>query len=245
MASDTNSPWPLSNAVRNTAGDLYFTHSGGLYRNVAGKVEALQRTQTNVASTTKTLSFYKLQWFQGSYNATNTLAVNAGGAAVTIAQSDQGPVVVYADSKSAGVIASLGGNAPTPSPAGGFFNGFIWGAAVAIDDSGRVMFGGTDRSGRQGLFLYENATWKTAALANSTLIDGRPIANVAYLQAANNKFYAQFGLNGGDTVIAEYANGSWTHVVGRATSCPMEATSTTFGRGSISIGTATWLTWSI
>ena len=70
MASDTNSPWPLSNAVRNPAGDLYFTHSGGLYRNVAGKVEALQRTQTNVASTTKTLSFYKLQWFQGSYNAT-------------------------------------------------------------------------------------------------------------------------------------------------------------------------------
>ena len=77
MASDTNSPWPLSNAVRNTAGDLYFTHSGGLYRNVAGKVEALQRTGSRVASTTKTLSFYQLQWFPGSYNAANTLALNA------------------------------------------------------------------------------------------------------------------------------------------------------------------------
>jgi hypothetical protein len=220
MASDTNSPWPLSNAVRNSAGDLYFTHSGGLYRNVAGRVESLQRTGTNVPSTTKTLAFYQLQWFPGSYNGANTLAVNANGASVTVAQSDQGQVILYADSSGSGVIAGLGGRAPTPSPSGGFFTGFSWGSALAVDDSGRVMFGGFDSSGKQGLFVYENKTWKTAALANSTLIGGRPISNVAYLQAANNKFYAQFGLSGGDVAIAEYANGSWTRVVGRGDIMP-------------------------
>jgi hypothetical protein len=96
--------------------------------------------------------------------------VNARRRRRYIAQSDQGPVVVRADSKSAGVIAP-GGNAPTPSPVCGFFNGFIWGAAVAIDDSPR-MFGGIDCSDGKDC-PHENAHGKPP-LGQQHLIDDAP-----------------------------------------------------------------------
>jgi len=157
----------------------------------------------------------------GYYNGSSTLAVGSNGTAVALAQSDQGPVVVNVDGPRTGVIAALGGNAPTPSPAGGFFSSWIWGAALAVDESGRVMLGAIDRNGRQGLFLYENGKWQTAALANSTSINGRTISNVTFLQASNKKFYAQFGLNGGDTILAEYgADRTWQRVVGRGDIMP-------------------------
>jgi hypothetical protein len=221
MAADAFSSWTLSNAVRNPAGDLYLSNSAGLFRNTGGRTESLLRTQTTLPSALSRLAFYKVQWFMGHYNGSNALAVNSRGASVAMAQSDQGPVVVLVDGSRTSVIAALGGSAPTPSPAGGFFNGWVWGAALAIDEAGRVMFGGIGSNGSQGLFLYENGIWQTAALANRTLIDGRSVLNVAYVQGANQSFFAQFGLTGGDTVIAEYAgDGNWKRVIGRGDIMP-------------------------
>jgi hypothetical protein len=220
VVPDTSS-WNLSNAVRNAAGDLYFTNGAGIFRNVRGKIETLQRPQATVASAIAAGYFYKLQWFQGYYHGAQTLAVNQNGTVVSLVQAERETVVLQTDGNKSAVLAALGGPSPTPSPAGGFFNNWIWGAALAIDEAGRVMLGATDRNGNQGLFILESGKWRTAAFVNKTEIDGRAVTGISFLQAAGNKFFAYFNQAGGDTVIAEFtADGTWKRLVGRGDVMP-------------------------
>jgi hypothetical protein len=213
------SSWTLSNAVRNAAGDLYFTNSAGVFRYTAGRVETLLRTEQDILSVNP-FTGYKVHWFQGGYDGSNALAVNPNGSVVLLGQADNGIVVGSISRGRQTSLAVLGGPSPTPSPNGGTFQNYTWGSALAIDETDRIMLGAQTSNGSSGLFVYDGKQWTTAAVLNSTQIDGLTIASIGSIKAANQKFYAQFGTAGNGWLLAEYSNGTWTSLVRRGDIMP-------------------------
>ena len=80
-------------------------------------------------------------------------------------------------------------SAPTASPSGGTFSDWLplMGSTVALDDGGRAMVGASVRGGKSGLFLYENHQWRTAALLDTTQIDGETVRQVSMLRSAGRR----------------------------------------------------------
>ena len=124
------------------------------------------------------------------------------------------------------MLMQLGGPAPTASPSGGTFSDWLplMGSTVALDDGGRAMVGASVRGGKSGLFLYENHQWRTAALLDTTQIDGETVRQVSMLRSAGRNFYAQF-TTGYDWVIAQYDSGqNWKPLVRRGDLMPNGST---------------------
>jgi hypothetical protein len=74
------------------------------------------------------------------------------------------------------------------------------------------MVGAQVRGGKSGLFLLENGQWRSAALFDSTQIDGDVIRSVNSLHGAGQNFYAQFTTDNA-WLIAEYVGGAWKKLV--------------------------------
>lgn len=211
------SSWNLGNAVRNAAGDLYFSNGSGIFRFAGGRLETLLRDNVNITYGSGT---YRLQWIHGWVDNSHMFSINRDGAVAFIGQSDNGNIVGTVAGGATRIIGVLGGRTPTASPAGGFFENYSGGAAIAIDDGGRVMLGAQGRNGPNGLFIYQDGQWRTTVAVNNTRIDGQLINNIGALKAVNNKFYAQFGTANGGWVLAEYETGSWTSLVKRGDIMP-------------------------
>ncbi len=216
------SSWTLNNAVRNSAGDLYFNNSAGVFRYTGSGLDTLLRTDQDALPRPgqNLLNGYKVHWFMGWYDPEAALAVNQNGSVVFLGQADIGILVGSISHGQKSALAVLGGPAPTASPSGGTFQNFMWNAAVAIDDSDRVMLGAQASNGSSGLFLYDGKQWTTAALLNSTRIDGLTITNIGSVKAANQTFYAEFETAGNGGVLAQYSNGTWTSLVRRGDIMP-------------------------
>ena len=82
------------------------------------------------------------------------------------------------------------------------------------------MLGARSQNGLNGLFIYQDGQWRTAASVNNTRLDGRVITSIGALKSVNNKFYAHFGTAGGGWALAEYAVDSWTTLVKRGDIMP-------------------------
>ncbi len=216
----TRASWNLGNVVRNFAGDLYFTNGAGIFRSVGRRIEIVLPVNTNMTYGSAT---YRLQWVHGWYDNSHMFSVNRTSALAFLGQSDNGNIVGTVDGGAARIIGVLGGRTPTPSPAGGEFRTYSGGAAIAIDDGGRVMLGAQVQNGPNGLFIYQNGQWRTAVAVNTTRLDGQVITNIGALKASNNKFYAQFTTANGGAAIAEYAGDSWTTLVKRGDIMPSGA----------------------
>lgn len=156
-----------------------------------------------------------LERTEGRTDEANFFAANDAGTLVWQAQSAESHRrLVSIDNGQLSTLASFGGNDQTPAPAGGAFAGvyqiFSTASMIAVDDGGRVMVSAEVADGPDGLYVYENGQWQTAALFGQTEVGGETVSCAGSLRTAGGSFYVQFC---GGNVLAEYINQQWVPIV--------------------------------
>ena len=204
----------LNSAVRSPRGDLYLAAGSGVFRNQPLTETLLPYPSTFTLDLFRTFSLYWTEsWFDGS----NYLAANDTGTVVWRAWSDEQSRLVSMQNGRLSMLASFGGEDQTQAPSGGSFDYLMSGggraSALALDESGRVMIVTSVRNGPDGIFVYENGHWQTAALFGETRVGGGTVGWVDGLRAVGGKFFALMGMETGGAVLAEYVNQQWQTVI--------------------------------
>jgi hypothetical protein len=150
-------------------------------------------------------------------------AVNGKGAMAWFGGTNRGHSRLYLTVEGQHtLLAYAGTNAAwqTPSPTGSAFESF---AEVAIDEGNRIMVIARLRDGSNGLFVYSKGQWRTAALINTTQVDGQTVTRALQLKTMGDKFYAILSVRGrsGGSLLAEFRDESWMPVTGGGDDTPV------------------------
>ena len=204
----------LNSAVRSPRGDLYLAGGSGVFRQQPSIETIVQYPSSFTLDLFRTFNLYWTEsWFDGS----NYLAANDAGMVVWRAWSDEQSRLVSMQNGRLSMLASFGGGDQTQAPSGGSFDYLISSggraSAIALDESGRVMIVASVRNGSDGIFLYENGQWQTAALFGETQVGGGTMGWVDGLRAVGGRFFALMGMETGGAVLAEYVNQQWQTII--------------------------------
>ncbi len=204
----------LNTAARNPRGDLYLAHGDGVFRHT-GSLETLVDYSESIALSP--FQSITLDWTNGWLEGANYLAANDAGTFVWRAQSDSFSRLLSFENGRVTVLANFGGDDQTPAPGGGVFEDLFGtgrtASSIAMDDIGRVMVSAQVRDGPDGVYLYENGQWQTAALFDQTVIGGTAVNRVNMFRAAGERFFAVFDRPSSGPVLAEYVNQQWVPVI--------------------------------
>ena len=175
VTGDDLSSGDLINAARNPQGDLYLAAGSRVLRDTGSMETLLEYPATIEIGSSESII---LERTEGRTDEANFFAANDAGTLVWQTQSSESHRrLVSIDNGQLSTLASFGGNDQTPAPAGGAFAGVyqIFGTAsmIAVDDGGRVMVSAAVADGPDGLYVYENGQWQTAALFGQTGVGGR------------------------------------------------------------------------
>jgi hypothetical protein len=210
----------ITYATKDATGAIYLAAGDGIMRFQGSRVEALVRFPVQISNENQRVT---INGHSGWFNGSTAFAVNRTGTLVWNANAGNHNRLMIFDR---GVLTSImiqGGPNQTASPGGGRFTGIAGGSwhqnTVAIDDRGRVFVNARVNGGPNGLFLYENGGWKTAALFGTTRVLGATVSGAVAVHASGEKFYAVLDVPGG-RAIGEYDGQQWNLVVKRTDITP-------------------------
>lgn len=219
---ETASSGTMSSATRNPQGDLYLAVGSGVFRHTGSTLQTLLEYPVTLGS--GIFSTFTLNWTASWFDGSNYFAANDAGLLVWNAWSENESRLVSIENGRMAMLASFGGSDQTVAPAGGAFAGLFSGGstgnAIAVDDAGRVMISARVANGPDGVYLFENGNWETAALFGTTQVGGQFINWLDGLRVAGQRFYAVFNRTNGGSVLASYENGQWTPIFGNGDRMP-------------------------